>query len=106
MARAWRSASKRDDLTAVHARLYDLHRDFALYRLRLLGHPDCAHAAFADLLEQLVGADDRAGLFQVCGRIDRGNRGRRIQETADPVVRLEQGFDSLAQIHVAPAGLV
>ena len=28
---------------------------------RLLGHEDDAHAAFADLLQQLVGADDRAG---------------------------------------------
>ena len=29
----------------------------------LLGHEDDAHAAFADLLEQLVGADDVAGAF-------------------------------------------
>ena len=32
-----------------------------LDRLGLLGHEDDAHAAFADLLQQLVGADHRAG---------------------------------------------
>ena len=38
-------------------------RHLAADRLRLLGHVDDAHAAFADLLQQLVGADDRAGPF-------------------------------------------
>ena len=52
-----------DHLPRVHARLDDLERDPALDRLRLLGHVDHAHAAFADLLEQLVGADLRAGLL-------------------------------------------
>ena len=41
--------------------LDDLERDRPLDRLGLLGHEDDAHAAFADLLQQLVGADDRAG---------------------------------------------
>ena len=52
-----------DDLPAVHARLDDLEGDLAADRLCLLGHVDDAHAAFADLLEQLVGADERAGAF-------------------------------------------
>ena len=33
-------------------------------RLGLLGHVDHAHAPFADLLKQFVGADLRAGLFK------------------------------------------
>ena len=33
----------------------------------LLGHVDDAHAPFADLLEQLVRADDRAGAFHRLG---------------------------------------
>ena len=49
-----------DHLPGVHARLDDLQRDRALDRLGLLGHEHDAHAAFADLLQQLVGADDRA----------------------------------------------
>ena len=50
-----------DHLPRVHARLDDLERDRALDRLGLLGHEHHAHAAFADLLQQLVGADDGAG---------------------------------------------
>ena len=50
-----------DHLPRVHAGLDDLERDRPLDRLGLLGHEHDAHAAFADLLQQLVGADDRAG---------------------------------------------
>ena len=50
-----------DDLRGVHAGLDDLQRHLAADRLGLLGHVDDAHAAFADLLQQLVGADDGAG---------------------------------------------
>ena len=74
-ARACRSASKRAiTCRRVHARLDDLQRDAALDRLGLLGHVDDAHAAFADLLQQLVGADLRAGLFASRGR--RSHRAR------------------------------
>ena len=63
-ARAWRSASKRrSDLGRVHARLDDLQGDAALDRLGLLGHPDGAHAALAEFLQQLVGPDARADRF-------------------------------------------
>ena len=62
MASACRSASKRAmTCSRVHARLDDLERDLAAHGLRLLGHVDDAHAAFADLLQQLVAADDSAG---------------------------------------------
>ena len=52
-----------DHLPAVHAGLDDLERHAAADRLLLLGHVDDAHAPFADLLQQLVGADLRAGGF-------------------------------------------
>ena len=39
-------------------------------RVLLLGHVDQAHAAFADLLQQLVGADDGAGLLRTRPAID------------------------------------
>ena len=52
-----------DHLPRVHSRLDDLQRHPPLDRLGLLGHVDDAHAAFAELLQQLVGADPRAGFF-------------------------------------------
>ena len=74
IARAWRSASKRAmTCWRVHARLDDLERDLAADRLLLLGHVDDAHAALADLLEQLVRADQRAGLLRERRCIDRGH---------------------------------
>ena len=52
-----------DDLLRVHPRLDDLQGDLAAHGLGLLGDVDDAHAPLADLLHQLVGADDRAGAF-------------------------------------------
>ena len=46
-----------DDLFGVHAQLDDLEGDAAADRHFLLGHPDAAHAAFTDFLEQLVPTD-------------------------------------------------
>ena len=43
----------RHHLPAVHPRLDELDGDQALDRLGLLGHPDGAHAALADLFQQL-----------------------------------------------------
>ena len=61
-ARACRSASNRaSTCRRVHARLDDLQGHLPPDRLGLLGHVDDAHAPFADLLQELVGADDRAG---------------------------------------------
>ena len=44
----------------VHARLDQLERHLALDRLGLLGDPDVAHAAFADLLDERVPAGDHS----------------------------------------------
>jgi hypothetical protein len=71
-----------DYLPAVHARLDDLERDLALDRAGLLRHEDHAHAALADLLEQLVGADDRARHF-ADRLVNGGDAGRvRFQKAA------------------------
>jgi hypothetical protein len=50
-----------DDLPCIHARLDDFEGHFAADRLLLLGHEDQPHAAFTDLLHELIGADHRAG---------------------------------------------
>ena len=99
IARAWRSASNRAiDLLGVHARLDDLQRDLAAHGLRLLGHVDDAHAALADLLHQLVGADDwtrpaRASRDSIADR-------RRCQESARAIMRVDQCLDLPPQLGV------
>src|SRR2546430_2142882 len=66
-----------DDLAGIHAGLDDLEGDLALDRVGLLGHEDGAHAAFADLLQELVRADHGAGFF----RAGRAVAGRcRVEE--------------------------
>ena len=89
-ASACRSASKRAITSLrVHARLDDLERDLAADRLLLLGHVDDAEAAFADLLQQLVGADDRAGAFGDGANEIGGSwiDGRSLEETAGLLMR-------------------
>jgi len=97
-----------NDLVAVHAGLDDLERDLAADRLELLGHIDHAHAPLADLLEQLVRANDCAGLFRERRCIDRGRRlgQRTLKKTAGLVVRLQQRLDFATQLVVCPTGLV
>jgi hypothetical protein len=104
----------RQDGFGVHPRLDDLDRDGALDRLGLLGHPDGAHAAGADLLDQLVLArEHRAGaggrvtmIFRprlalrdvrartVC-RLGRGRRGGGVGP--------QQRLDACAEFGVAAA---
>jgi hypothetical protein len=91
-----------EDLPAVHAGLDDLQGNLAANRMLLLGHVDDAHAAFADLLEQLVRAEARAGAFAAFGlaggvRAGGGGRdGRLLQEAAG----LKMGGDQL--LHLPP----
>jgi hypothetical protein len=102
-----------DDLPAVHTRLDDFQGDFALDGLGLLGHPDDAHSAFADLLQELVGADHRARMF-ADWFIEGGAASRArsfawagsAQETARLGVGAEKFFDALAKALIAGASLV
>jgi hypothetical protein len=97
-------------LPAVHARLDQLYRDEALDRLGLLGHPDGAHAALADLLDQLVRPDDRAGALgdrALEGLPGRGRaHGRPIEVVAEPLVVAQQGLDLGTQCRVLAAAPV
>ena len=112
IARACRSASKRAMTWWLSMPgLMILRRDLAADRLLLLGHVDDAHAAFADLLEQLVRADDRAGALRDrrftgrAARFDRWCR-RLLHEVAGFVDRLQQAVDLRSQVGVVAASLV
>ena len=50
-----------DDLPGVHAWLDHFESDLPLHRLSLFGHVDRAHPSFANLLQELVGADLSSG---------------------------------------------
>ena len=69
IARACRSASKRAMTWRLSMPgLMTLRATLRCTGCGLLGHPDDAHAAFADLLQQLVRADDRARALATGGR--------------------------------------
>ncbi len=85
-----------DDLAAVHPRLDDLQRDAAADRLELLGHEDGAHAPFADLLEELVGADDCAEALR--GRLVDGRAGSGRHWTVEQAVGAVAGGQQLASM--------
>ena len=104
IARACRSASKR----AMTCRLsmpglMTLRATLRWTGSRLLGHPDDAHAAFADLLQELVRADQRAGAFDRDGLVDRGLHAlrRRLQKAARIAGIAEQSVDPRAQLGIA-----
>ena len=84
-----------DDLAGVHAGLMILRATLRRTGCSLLGHPDLAHAPLADLLQQLVGADDGAGAFARSGLARRAavGGGRGLEEPARPEVGLQQGLD-------------
>ena len=96
----------------VHPGLDDLDRDGPLHRFGLLGHEDAAHAAFADLLDQLVlPREDRAdagGRIAVIFRLRLGLRGERerlcrcrFQKIAHERSGREHLLDPLPQVVVA-----
>ena len=94
-----------DDLSGIHPGLDELDGHQALHRLGLLGHPDGAHAAFADLLNQLVRTDEGAGrLARRCWfrDISRPAGGRRLgrgilKKAAGRRLRTQQRFDPSPQ---------
>ena len=85
-----------DHLPRVHAGLDDLERDLAAHGLDLLGHVHDTHAPLADLLQQLVRADDGAGSFDqsVPGDVARRCVRGRLQEAFGPFMGQEQGLDA------------
>ena len=96
-----------DDLLRVHPRLDDLQGHLAAHGLTLFGHVDDAHAPLADLLHQLVGADDGARLLREARRFDcerRRLRGR-LEEAVRPGIEGEEPLDVATKLEIA-AGLV
>ena len=65
-----------DDLPGIHAKLDDLERDAAAYRVFLIGDIDHAATAFANFFAELVGADCLAGGFGEIGRLGPGRLDR------------------------------
>ena len=108
-ARACRSASKRA-MTCRESMpaLMNLSGDQALDRRGLLGHPDGAHAALADRLDELVRADHRAGALRgrlvILGRV--GARRDILEEAARGVVACKSDSISPRSFGVGAAGLV
>src|SRR5207302_8565551 len=98
----------RDDLARIHARLENFQSDFTADGLLLLGHENQAEAAFADLLQQLVRADNYAGSFPdrlLDGGDRAGGRGR-FQEATDLRLGAEELLDALAYFGIIAADLV
>ncbi len=98
-----------DDLLRVHPRLDEFDGHQAFDRLGLLRHPYGAHAAFADLLNQLVRADDRAGAFadrHVEGRVHVHVRRSPLHEAGGPDVGPQERLDRGPQRRVIAACLL
>ena len=74
----------RHHFARVHAGLDDLQGHFAADGFSLRGHVHDAHAAFADLLQQLVGADLGAGVFGESGRRCRSRQCRSSDVEESP----------------------
>jgi len=92
-----------DDLPGVHARLDDLQRHPTADGVRLLGHEDDAHAPLADLFEQLVRPDDRAGMLGDLGRVDGDVNGGDREEARLLVVHAEQRLQSVLEVPIRTA---
>jgi hypothetical protein len=96
-----------DDLGAIHAWLDDLQGHAAADRLLLIGHVDNAHAALADLLQELVAANARARSFskRVGGcqtLVGTGEKGF----PAGLAMGLQEGLHALPENSVPSTGLV
>ena len=91
-------------LPAVHTRLDDFQCDLAANGVRLLGQPDCAHAALADLAEQLVRSDNRAGSLNARLVGDCSRHLRQVEQVAGPCVAAQEGLDLGAQVRIGAAG--
>src|SRR5262245_31101527 len=96
------------DLGGVQAGLDDLEGDLAAHGLFLLGHVDDPHAALADLLQQLVGADlaARAHAFRLIRLRPLWQEGRAVQKAAQLFVRRQQLVEVCTQPRLVATRLV
>ncbi len=96
-----------DNGTRIHARLEDLEGHLAADGLRLLGHEDHAEAPLADLLEELVGADD--GPNPLGDGVVNGNDrafGGFLQKAAGLVLSGKHFLDAPAKLGIVRARFV
>ena len=108
-ASACRSASKRAMTCFVSMPgLMILSATLRRIGCALLGHVNDAHAPLADLFQQLVGADDRAGpLGEENGTDGGSDRGLNwLQERSCLLVSLQEFLDTPAQKPISAARLV
>ena len=104
IARAWRSASKRATTCLVSIPgLMTFRATLRRTGCDLLGDVDDAHAAFADLLPQLVGADDVTRALGEARRFDRDRRWRHgeLEEAARLGIAGEESLDAPPQLGIA-----
>jgi hypothetical protein len=88
---------------AVQPRLDELERHEPPDGGSLLGHPDRAHTAFPDHLQQLVRADDFTGIIGGRLSVRHGRSGRAVEEAAGLGMGAEQGFRPIVQGRVVGA---
>ncbi len=103
------------DLLGVHAVLDDLERDLASHRLGLLGEVDHAHAAFAETLQDAIGANSlghggrswwsQLGRIQILAILALVRPGLAEQARRSLVV-CQQGLDFRAKFGIAGARLI
>ena len=94
-----------DHLPGVHARLDELEGHLATHGPLLLGQVHDAEASFAELLQEFVRLDHRAGRFgQDVVRRTQRKAGRRFQKAIRLVMGRQQTLDPLSLLGVAPAG--
>jgi hypothetical protein len=85
--------------------IFSAQRHAAVQRLVLLGHEDDAKTPFADLFEQLVGADHARGPL-AHGVLGRNPLRRRIQKSERCVVHPQQSLEPLVQFPIRAASLL
>jgi hypothetical protein len=107
-----------DHLGGVHTGLDDLEGDLAADGVLLLGHVDDAHAALADLLEQLVRPDPRARALRRprragrvqgrsgCGVAGGAGHGGAVEESVRQLMGGQQGRHRGPQLGLPGTGCV
>ncbi len=96
-----------DDLARVHAGLDDLERHLAAKWVLLLGHENDAETALADFLQELVGADYRAGTLP--NRFFFGSEGigaGLVEQAVRLSMASQQNFNTLAQSLIPRTSLI
>jgi hypothetical protein len=94
-------------MPVIHSQLNDLKGHTAAHGFLLFGHIDDPASPFADLLQQLVGADTVPGVFGGAEANCEGGLGRGCSQIiGSALFGLEQRPNSFEQFNVTCAGLL